>query len=409
MELEERKISFAAIKQYLSLLKNDMGALDTLVFQTLKGWFIYSLSLVMVIGAPLVPILFVSGLLFGDMSVSLSISVSLLPLIFTFFLILSFTLINNYIRPKKQRKQLLQILNRYSWDGPIEQIGHTNFECIRHNYLFRAGMYRYKSEKGLDKWLACILILFYVPVESGKEEAYIKDVDTYLDGKSLFLIQTNGAYLGVSLNKLAKLNLEKDIEQLLYVLQRFDLKPRTAYNPSSILCEIPNTSEIQALVIFGQDINQECINWAKDMLEADFVSESMESFARQIPSPENQKELKEKMISLIREFNLDFTKIDILNNYICFLLAKHEQEEISILQIIQRLSDLYISSQIYILSSFNHLYKAKAALDETGKQTFWSKTDLSADNVDAYILRFLQIWLETDEIENQPEYMDVIK
>lgn len=398
MELEEKKISYTAIKQYLLLIKSDLRKFDTLEFKTLKGWFVYSLSVALILTVPCGLIIFIAALLSENMSFELSISLFFVPIICILPLILLFTFVNNYRRPKKQQKQLLQVLNRHDWDGPIKQVGPTHFECIKHNYFFRTEMYLRKNEKGLDDWLACMFTPYYLPVENGKEEEYLKDIDAYLDGKSLFLIKEDMAYFGVPMSAFMKLNLKKDIEQLLYVLQRFNLHPCTYYNPVDIVKAVPDTPAIQALTTFDQYIDHRWTDWAKNTIEAGFVNENLKNFAEKIPGKENQKELKEQMETLIREFNLYLTKEGVFNNYICYLLIQEEEGKISILKAIQSLSDLYISSGLYPLSSFNRLYKAKIALDETGEQNFWTETELSADTIDVYIRTFLQTWLD-EEVE----------
>lgn len=49
MELEENKISISTIKQYLQLIIHDLGKFTHLEFLTLKGWLLYSLSLVTIL------------------------------------------------------------------------------------------------------------------------------------------------------------------------------------------------------------------------------------------------------------------------------------------------------------------------------------------------------------------------
>lgn len=62
-----------------------------------------------------------------------------------------------------------------------------------------------------------------------------------------------------------QVDLSKDIEELLYVLHRFDLRPATFYNPEKILKEVPTTPDVIVWTTFGDDIDQFCIDWANDM------------------------------------------------------------------------------------------------------------------------------------------------
>ena len=61
MELEENKISISTIKQYLQLIIHDLGKFTHLEFLTLKGWLLYSLSLVTILCIPCMAILIITG------------------------------------------------------------------------------------------------------------------------------------------------------------------------------------------------------------------------------------------------------------------------------------------------------------------------------------------------------------
>ena len=63
MELEENKISISTIKQYLQLIIHDLGKFTHLEFLTLKGWLLYSLSLVTILCIPCMAILIITGLI----------------------------------------------------------------------------------------------------------------------------------------------------------------------------------------------------------------------------------------------------------------------------------------------------------------------------------------------------------
>lgn len=399
MELKEDRISLACIKQYLRwLLKSLGGGQDTLEFRTIKGWLFYSLSLVAIISIPCVIVLVVTGLLSGEMSFDLLLmSVSIIPLLFILPSILLYTFFYNYRRPKQGRKQLLLFLNRYDWDGPIRQMSQTGFECMKNNYLFRTDIRIVLDDKKQAKWIFSMIIPYYLPVNDDEKDEYIQRIDAYLAGKSLFFIQTDMAYFAVPVKIFPKLNVHKDIEQLLYIMERFQLHPCTFYAAVDIFNKVPVTPEILALSAFGQNIDQRCQDWAANMLEAGFINENMKRFQQQTPLPDNQIEMKEQLRILIREFNLDIFALEmILSNYIRFLLAEEKRGERSFLQIIQCLSDLYLSSGVAELLNFNLLYKAKIALDETGEQNLWTEAVLSVDNVDSYIQNYLQVWIEID-------------
>lgn len=98
--LHEDKISFADIIKYLSLLKGNMDELNLLEFKTIKGWLVYSLSLVLLLCISCVIILLATGLLSGNIDSGLLWAVSFIPFIFILPLTLLLTFINNYRKPK---------------------------------------------------------------------------------------------------------------------------------------------------------------------------------------------------------------------------------------------------------------------------------------------------------------------
>lgn len=268
---------------------------------------------------------------------------------------------------------------------------------MKNNYLFRTDIRIVLDDKKQAKWVFSMIIPYYLPVNDDEKDEYIQRIDAYLAGKSLFFIQTDMAYFAIPVRIFPKLNVHKDIEQLLYIMERFQLHPCTFYAAVDIFNNVPITPEILALSAFGQNIDQRCQDWAANMLEAGFINENMKRFQQQTPLPDNQIEMKEQLRILIREFNLDIFALEmILSNYIRFLLAEEKRGERSSLQIIQCLSDLYLSSGVAELLNFNLLYKAKTALDETGEQNLWTEAVLSVDNVDSYIQNYLQVWIEID-------------
>lgn len=96
MDLEENKISLTAVRQYLKLLISNVDVFTRLEFKTLRGWMLYSLSLVFALCFPCVIILFITGLLSGNIELELLVAVSLIPFMFILPLTLLLTFIHNY-------------------------------------------------------------------------------------------------------------------------------------------------------------------------------------------------------------------------------------------------------------------------------------------------------------------------
>ena len=157
--LHEDKISLADIIKYLSLLKGNMDELNLLEFKTIKGWLVYSLSLVLLLCIPCVIILLITGLLSGNIDSGLLLAVSFIPFLFILPLTLLLTFINNYRKPKKLRELMQTVLMRYEWDGPINQTGRLQLECRKDHFLFRTEVLRQMNPKGRNVSLIFISFL----------------------------------------------------------------------------------------------------------------------------------------------------------------------------------------------------------------------------------------------------------
>lgn len=393
MELEENKITIAAIKQYLGFLVHNVDEFTKLEFHSLKGWFLYSLSLVIVICVPCVLILVVTGLISGNISWDLLIGVSIIPFIFILPLTLVLTFFYNYRLPKKLRRNILLGLEQQQWDSPIKQVGKRAFECMKEGFLFRTEA-RIWENKGRERWYICMIAPYYLPKKVEDKKKYVDDMVGYLEERSIFEIKQDMAFFTAEVKIFAKLDLTKSIAELLYVMKRFDLKACTFYSPIAILNEVHDTPEILAMTAFDVRIDHRWIDWANRMIQAGFINDNMICFANHVPSKENLKMLKEQMENLICEFNLNIPKGDTLTNYVGFLLYENRRGNRTILHVMESLNNLYLSSGISLLLNFNLLYQAKVELDRTGKQDFWTEDVLSRDNVDNYIINYLTVFYE---------------
>lgn len=392
MKSEEVPISFASVKRYLSLLKSDINQLNYIEFGTLKSWLVYSLALVVTLTVPCMLILLLTGILSGNIAFDLLIAVSLIPFMFILPMVLLFTFICNYRRPKRLRRKMLHVVNRYEWDVPPQKIAQLQFESRKDGYTFRTEARRWKKQKGREEWLISMIVPYFMPVEKEKEEDYIADIEAYLEGKSLFVIQRDMAYFAVPLKIFSRLAIAGSIDQLLYVMQRFRLHPCTTYSPVAIINKVPVTHEILAMTIFGQEIDGRWTRWAQQMIGTGFVNETLFQFVKQIPDSGNQKELREQMKLMIREFNLDISSEDVFTNYIRYLLMEEENGKKSLLDALRCLARLSRTSGLSELHTFELLYQAKKALLESGTQDIWTEAALSPENADNYIREYLYAW-----------------
>ncbi len=392
MNLEENKISLTAIKLYLKSFIN--GEYASWEFKTWRGWMIYSLSLIFVLCVPGGIIIGISGLLSGDIELGLLIAVSLIPFIYITPLALVLTFMYNYRSPKILRKYILEGLERYRWDSPVQQVGQTAFECIKEGYLFRTEIRLWK-DKGRKRKYIVMIIPYFIPKSVGEKEEYMNDVDGYLRGRCVFEIKQDMAFIMVPVKLFPRLDLDRSIEELLYAMKRFDLHTCTFYTPAAILDAVPETFEIMAMTVFDVEIDYKWIDWAKNMLNAGFVNENMRDFSNQHPGNNVQEKLREQVEVLICEFNLDIPKEYVLLNYICYLLQLFQSGKRTVLNVIQSLSNLYVASGISYLLDFRLLYIAKINLDKTGNQNLWTKETLTSENIDDYIVRYLELYLET--------------
>lgn len=395
MELEENKISLTSIKQYLRQLMRDRDEFPLLEFRTIKGWLVYSLSLVMVVCVPAGAFIFVAGLLSGNILWSLLLSVSLIPLLFMLPLILVLTYIYNYRLPKKLRKSIRQGLERYEWEREVKQIGQVCYESRKNGYTYLTEVLPHKI-KGRNRWFIFMICYYYVPKFVEDKEKYLEDVNSYLRGRAFFVVEEDIAYFLVPIKVFLKVDFTKSFEELHYALKRFQLRPGTYYDPIAICEKVKNTPEILAMTVFDVEIDQRWMNWAKALIDGGYVTDDMIAFSNQVPLPSNQNELKEKMDELILQFNLNVEKKYMLMNYIHTLLYENRLGQRTVLNVIESLSNLYRSSKLSSLLEFDLLYRAKCELDETGKQSSWTKDILTPENVDAYILKHLKTLVETN-------------
>ncbi|MCS2891888.1 hypothetical protein [Parabacteroides faecis] len=206
MDLEENKISLTAVRQYLKLLISNVDVFTRLEFKTLRGWMLYSLSLVFALCFPCVIIFFITGLLSGNIELELLVTVSLIPFMFILPLTLLLTFIYNYRLPKVLRKCILNGLERCRWDGPIQQVGQTTFECFRDSCLFRTEVRLWK-DKGRERRFISMIIPYFIPKSVEDEEKYMNDVDSYLEGRCIFEIKQDMAFIMVPVKLFPRLDL----------------------------------------------------------------------------------------------------------------------------------------------------------------------------------------------------------
>lgn len=104
------------------------------------------------------------------------------------------------------RKCILNGLERCRWDGPIQQVGQTTFECFRDSCLFRTEVRLWK-DKGRERRFISMIIPYFIPKSVEDEEKYMNDVDSYLEGRCLFEIKQDMAFIMVPVKLFPRLDL----------------------------------------------------------------------------------------------------------------------------------------------------------------------------------------------------------
>ncbi|EHQ30080.1 hypothetical protein [Mucilaginibacter paludis] len=155
---------------------------------------------------------------------------------------------------------------------------------------------------------------------------------------------------------------------------------------------IPSTYQILAYKVLGQSIDDEWVNWAVEMLQAGFDTESLTILAGVSPFY-NQFELQALTDRVFNELQLDYSDAEaVLANYTSFLATVCLAGQRDYLAAFRSLKDIHIGlGYASNFTNFYTLYFAKADLLVSEHQWYWPGADRS--NIDAIMKAEFEAWL----------------
>ena len=163
---------------------------------------------------------------------------------------------------------------------------------------------------------------------------------------------------------------------------------------------ILSTYKILKIKAFEESIDETCIDWAIEMVEAGYESENLYMLAGQT-KPYNQFHLWELTDKVLKDLNLDYTDKDLtIRNYVYYLISVSINDPDTYIGALRELRDFYIHSPYSQFSDFYLLYYARDELMEYKDQQYWEGAN--RDNIDLVIKNQFQKWLNEFE-QQQPK------
>jgi hypothetical protein len=150
---------------------------------------------------------------------------------------------------------------------------------------------------------------------------------------------------------------------------------------------VASTSKILAFKILNRDINKQWVDWAIEMLMAGYDTENLAILAGEL-EPYNQFELQRLTDKILIELNLKIDNEDIIiKNYICYLIDRALDNEMSILSVLDELKDFCIDFNYdKNLFDFYLLFFAKDDLKDLELTFHWPGADRV--NIDTIIREY---------------------
>jgi hypothetical protein len=142
---------------------------------------------------------------------------------------------------------------------------------------------------------------------------------------------------------------------------------------------------------FNEDIDESWIDWAIEMIEAGFESDSLYTLAG-MTRPYNQFELQELTSKVIRDLQLNYDNNDtVIRNYVYFIITTSINNPESYLLTLREIKDICIGlnmSREYM--DFYLLFFAKDDLIESENQWYWDGA--TRENIDDIIKNQFLNW-----------------
>lgn len=163
--------------------------------------------------------------------------------------------------------------------------------------------------------------------------------------------------------------------------------------------EVISTYRILMKKAFNEDIDENWVEWALEMMEAGYESDSLYILAG-IMKPYNQFELQELTDKVIADLNLETSDKSLtIRNYVYYILSTTINEPREYLTTLREVKDICIGLDMekeYM--DFYLLYFAKDDLNESENQWYWDGA--GRNNIDEIIKEKFQEYIDRiDEIK----------
>jgi hypothetical protein len=156
---------------------------------------------------------------------------------------------------------------------------------------------------------------------------------------------------------------------------------------------IPSTAEILAFKMLGKSVDKRWINWAYDMLNAGFETESLVMLAGEI-EPYNQFELQSLTNKVFNELNLTWDDIEqVYTNYICYLVSEAIANKLKLEEVLNTIKEIYYQLDYEpSLQDFYMLYCAYDDLKYSDNQYYWEGANRG--NIDLIVRQYFEDWIK---------------
>lgn len=143
---------------------------------------------------------------------------------------------------------------------------------------------------------------------------------------------------------------------------------------------------------FNSDIDESWIEWAMEMMQAGYESDSLYELAG-ISKPYNQFELQVLAERVLKELELDYSnKLKVLKNYVYFLIISNIDEPENYYRVLKELKDIHLELEVSTeFQNFAFLYWAKEDLMYSDFQHYWEGADKT--NMDKIIKEQFQLYI----------------
>jgi len=171
------------------------------------------------------------------------------------------------------------------------------------------------------------------------------------------------------------------------------MKITTKYN---IIQEVPSTMNILIAKFENEEMGNECIDWANEMLCAGYTSANLVQFSKLSPDDDYIKFIGYLNV-ILDEFKLDIISIeDLLKSYGIHIATQAINDERTIIDVLEEFESLFSYYQYYIFYDFPFLCEAYRQLKTEGEQYIWNE-ELDFRNKDEYIKSYLKKWIKNTD------------